>query len=249
MLDERVDGDRVAGRIDDQRIDVDAGDVWPLPGDPAERHEDAGQQIPVDCSLTPERIEQPLRGELVDHLVGGDLVERRWSEHDVGDGLGQDPAHAEHDGGPELLVAQHPADQLTIALHHRRHEHGDLTVVRSRGGEQVDGGPVDGVGVGEPQANQSTLGLVGDALAVELRDHGIAEPVGGPDGFVGGGHQPLLGDRDAVTGQQVLGVALGERAATHRRRSVMRVRGGFASLSRPGRSAWCARRRRAGSAT
>ncbi len=114
---------------------------------------------------------------------------------------------------------------------------------------------MDGVDVREPQPDESALGLVGDALAIELGDDGIAERVGGPDGFVGRVHQPLLGDRDAVAGEEVLGVALGERAGTHRRRRIVRAlpvrsaprplrssrrdargAGGFASLSRPGQS-------------
>ncbi len=88
--------------------------------------------------------EQLLRGEVVDHLRGGDRVERGRSEDDVGDRLGEDAADAEHHGGPELRIADDAGDQLTVARDHRGDEDGHVAVVGRRSGEQFGGGGLDG---------------------------------------------------------------------------------------------------------
>ena len=121
---------------DDQRVDVDALDVVPA-GDLAEGDQDRRQRVAIDGRLAAERTEQALGRQLVDHLVRRDVVERGRAEHDVGDGLGEDAAEAEHHGRPELRIAQHAGDQLAIAPDHRRDEHVDLAVVRRGGGEQL----------------------------------------------------------------------------------------------------------------
>ena len=65
-------------------------------------------------------------------LVRAARIERSGSEHDVGQRLGQHPADAEHDGRPELWIADQADDQLTVAAHHRCDEHGDIAVVARR---------------------------------------------------------------------------------------------------------------------
>ena len=99
-------------------------------------------------------------------------VERGGPEDDVGDGLGEDAAHAEHDGRPELGVAQQPDDQLPVAAHHRRDEHADFAVVGTRRCEQLVRRTLDGVGVGQPEPDEPALGLVGDRVADQLDDDG-----------------------------------------------------------------------------
>ena len=151
-LDEGVDGDRHAVRPDDQRVDVDAEHVGALGGDAAEADEHRRQRVAVHGGLAAELAEQALGGQLVDHLVGRDVVERGRAEHDVGHRLGEDAAEAEHHGRPELRVAEDAGDQLAVAADHRRDQHVDRAVVRRRRGQQLRGGPVHRVGIGEVRA-------------------------------------------------------------------------------------------------
>ena len=53
-----------------------------------------------------------------------------------------------------------------------------VAVLGAGGGEQLLGRRRDGVGVGQVQADQAPLGLVGDALAVELGHDRVADLVG-----------------------------------------------------------------------
>ena len=95
----------------------------------------------VDGRLAPERPEQGLEGQVVDHLLGVDPGDRHQPEADVGDGLGQDAAHPEHDGHAELRVVVQPGDQLAGRPQHRRHQQVDLAVL-GRGRRQQRGGRV-----------------------------------------------------------------------------------------------------------
>ena len=105
--------------------------------------------------LAADLTEQPLGGEVVDHLEGVLARDRHQPEGDVGQRLGEDPADAEHHGHPELLVAVQPGDQLPVAAEHRRHEEVHLSVVGSRGGQQLGGGRRDGVVVRQPEAHEA----------------------------------------------------------------------------------------------
>src|SRR5262249_48619718 len=77
--------------------------------------------------------------------------------------------------------------------------------------EQVRGGGANGGGVGETQANEVALGLVRDRVATELDRHGGADLLRRGGGCRGGGDQSPAGDRDVVSGQQLLRGVLGER--------------------------------------
>ena len=175
---ECVDGDGTTRGVDDHRVQVDAGDVGPLPRQPAEPDQQLDQRATVDRGFAPELAQQLLGGQAVDHLVGRDLVERGRAEHHIGHRLGQDPADAQHHRRPELLVPQQPGDQLAIAPDHRGDQHGDLAVFGGRLAEQLLGGTPNGGGVAQAQPHESTLGLVGDGVAVELGHDRVAELVG-----------------------------------------------------------------------
>ena len=182
------------------------------------RHQRRRQRLAVDGALAAELAEKALRRELVDHLVGGHPIDRRRAEGDVGDGLGEDAPDAEHDGGAELLVAQHAGDQLAVAADHRRHEHVDVAVLGACRGEQFAGGAAHGVGITEAEADEAALGLVGDGVTVELGDDRVPEGVGGGHGIVHAARQALRRDRHPVAGEQLLGFGLGQGAARHRPR-------------------------------
>ena len=56
--------------------------------------EHVDQPLAVDGRLTPERPEQRLGGEVVDHVLGVGAVDRHQSDGHVGHGLGEDAADA-----------------------------------------------------------------------------------------------------------------------------------------------------------
>ena len=70
-------------------------------------------------------------------------------------------------------------------------------------------------GVGETQAHQVPLGLVGDGVAAELGHHGEADALGRGDGGVRVGRQLLASDRNPVLGQELFGCVLGKGARGH----------------------------------
>ena len=121
------------------------------------------------------------------------------------------PPTPEHHRHAELRVVGQPGDELAVAPDHRCDEHLHLAVVGRGGGEQLAGGVADGVGVGQAEADEAPLGLVGDRVAAELGHHREAELGGGGDGIGGRVDDPLRHHGDAVAGQQCLGRALGER--------------------------------------
>jgi len=207
-LDERVDGHGSA--VDhDERVHVDRHHVGPRLGDGRQPQQHRLEGRPVDRGLAAEGPEERLGGEAVEHVVGVGVAQGHQPQHHVGHGLGEDPTHAEHDGGPELRVEGQARDQLTGAGHHGRHQHPDLAVGRRGRGEQGVGRLLDRARVAQVEPHEAPLGLVGDAVAAQLRDHGVAE-LGGRRGGVGSrGHDPLAQHRDAVAGQQRLRGRLG----------------------------------------
>ncbi len=222
QLDERVHRHRPTVGTDDQRVDVDAGDVVALGREPAEPDQQPRQAVPVDGRLAAERAQQPLGGELVDHLVRRHVVDGRRAEDDIGDGLGEDPTDAEHHRRPELRVAQHARDQLPVSLDHGRDEDGDVAILGRGRGQQLGGGAGHGVGVGEAEAHEPAFGLVGDAVAVELGHDREPELLGRRHRLVRRADDAFTGDRHAALGEEALGLGLGERAAGHRRPTVVR---------------------------
>ena len=172
--------------------------------------EHVGQQLPVDGRLAPEGPEERLRPELVDHVQGVHPLERHEAEHHVGQGLGQDPSDAEHHGHAELGIPVEPGDELPVALHHRRHQQRDLTVVRAGRSQQVGAGTLDRLPGAEVETDQPPLGLVGDPVAVQLHDDREPQLGRRRAGRRSIGHDPLLGDGHAVRRKERLRRGLGE---------------------------------------
>ena len=86
------------------------------------RNYDVRDRTPVDGRLAAHRSEQRLRGEVVEHLLGVDSFDRDEAERDVGEGLGEHSADADHHARPELRVAEHARNQLAAPVHHRGDE-------------------------------------------------------------------------------------------------------------------------------
>ena len=176
-----------------------------------ERDEHGRQRIPVDGGLAAERAEQALGAELVDHLESGHGVERGRAEHHVGDRLGEDAAEAEHHRRPELRIAEEPGDQLPVAADHGREQHVHRTVFRHRCPQQLGDCSRCRVGATEAEADETALGLVGDAVTVELGHD--REPELGRSGrrLSRGGHAALWRQREPEAGEQPLRLRLGQR--------------------------------------
>ena len=216
QLDQRVDGDRGAVGPHDQRVHVHAHDVGVGCRRLRQSEQDSRELVTIDRGLATELAEQPLRGERVDHVLGVDRRNRDRAEHDVGDRFGEDAADAQHHVHAELRIAHEAGDQLAIARHHGRHEHGDVAVIRRRGRQQLGCRGDDGPAIGEPQPNEAALGLVCDRITAELGDHRIAELVGSITGGVGRDDLAFGGERHVMASEQSLRRDFGERAAGSR---------------------------------
>ncbi len=210
-LDEAVDGDDRTVGLDDQRVDVDARHVRSFGSQTAESDDDVDELGAVDRGLAAERAEQLLGREVVDHLRRGDRVDRGRTEHDVGDRFGEDATDAEHHRRAELRIAHHSGDQLAVAGDHRCDQDGDVAVGRRRCGEQLGGGCLDGRPVGQTELHQPAFGLVSDRVTVQLGHDGVPEFVGRRPGRRRVVDDTFGSDRNAVVGEQGLGVALGQR--------------------------------------
>ena len=166
--------------------------------------EDRRQRVAIDRRLAAERSEQPLGRQLVDHLVGRDVVERRRAEHDVGDGLGEDAAESEHHG------RRRTADRAARRRSARgcrgssaRRAASTCAVVRRGGGEQRRR-PQRRTAAASPrsQPDEAPLGLVGDGVTVELDDHREPELGRCGDRLVDRRRPPFTGNRHPEPGEQ-----------------------------------------------
>ncbi len=215
-LHQTVDGNQIAGRFDDERVDVDAAHVEPFARELPQAHQQLDQLLAVDRCLTAELAEQLLRRKPVDHVECGRLVERCGAKHHVGDRFGEDATDAEHDHRAELGVVDDAGDQLTIARHHRRDQHVDVAVGGRRRTQQFGRCRFDGRSVTEAQLDQPPLGLVGDRIAVELRHDRIPDLVGGITSRRRSVDETLGSDRHAMGCKQGLRGAFGQgRGASH----------------------------------
>ena len=103
-------------------------------------------------------------------------VDRHEAEGDVGDGLGEDAADAEHHGHAELRVAVQPGDQLAVAARPSARRAGATSPSSGRAAASSSRGRLaHRVGVAEAEPHQAALGLVGDGVAAQLQHHRVAE--------------------------------------------------------------------------
>ena len=185
QFDEGVDGDRRSVGGDDQRVDVDAGHVVALGDHPAEGDERRRQGVPVDSGLAAERSEQrpPCAGRRSSRLPS-----RRSSG--AGRNTTSPTASASTPPTPSITVGPNCGSRNAPAISSRvpatiGATSRSTSPSSGRAAAKQDAGRrADGVGVGEAEANEAALGLVGDALAVELEHDGKAERRRGGDGGV-----------------------------------------------------------------
>ena len=210
QLDEGIDRDGLAVGGDDQRVDVDAGDIVALGDHAADGHERGRKGVSVDCRLAAELAEQLRRRQVVDHLGG--VVASSGAGRNTTSAIASAkmPPTPSITVGPNCGSRERPDDELTVALHHRGDEDRDVAVGRRGRGEEVRRGRLDIGGGPQVEADQAAFGLVGDRVAVELGHDGVADGVGRRDGLARAPHETLGRDRHPVGPQQFLGRALGE---------------------------------------
>jgi hypothetical protein len=210
-LHQRVDGDRL-GPAQEQGVHVDARNVGALEAEARETDEDVDQPLDVHRRVASEGAEQQVPGpQTLQHATSLDARERRGREDHVTDGLGEDAAETEGDAGPELRIAHQTRDELAPTLDVLGDEQPLDAVFGPGPAEQILGGAAHGVAVAEADKDQLPFGLVREALAAELQHHGEAELLGRPGGRLGALDELLGGERQAVPGEQLLRVVLGEQ--------------------------------------
>ena len=109
---QRVDGHGPTVGGDDERIHVGRHEVGPLRSGGTQAHQHGGDRVAVHRRFAPERAEQRLRREVVEHGVSVGRGDGDQPDGDIGHGLGQHTADADHDGHTELWVEREAADQL-----------------------------------------------------------------------------------------------------------------------------------------
>ncbi len=158
----------------------------------------------VDGRFTTERAEQLLCRQAVDHLRCVEHADRRRAKLHVGDRLGDDPTDADHDVGAELWIPNHAGNQFAMPPDHRRDQQRHVAISGCCFRKKVRGCSVNRGSVAQPQTNQATFCLVGNARAAEFHDNRVAEHVGRVDGLRRSHHLALVGHGHAIGAQQHL---------------------------------------------
>ncbi len=209
-LHEGVDGDRTTVD-DDERVEVGGDDrrIDLRRGRQRQEHVDQGDT--VDRGLAAEGTEKSLRVEVVDHLGRVDRRDRHQPEHDVGDSLGQDSSDTEHDRHAELRIEVESGDELSVPTQHRCDQQMNVAIGRRRRGQQLGGGSPHGLLTFDAEPDKSSFGLVSDGVAPELERNLAAQLGSRGGGPFGVGYHQLGWERNAVAGEQALGLDLRQR--------------------------------------
>jgi hypothetical protein len=180
--------------------------------------QDRHQDFPIHGRFAPEGSQQGLGGEVVDHLVGVGGTDGHQANGHVADGFGQHPAHAHHHRRAELWVHRDPGDEFARGVHHGRHQHRHVAIIGAGRGQQLPGCSLNCSRVAEPEADQTTLGLVGNGVATQLGHHGEPHLGGRRRGRRRIRHHPFIKQGQPERRQKFLGGRLGEGAG---RREIM----------------------------
>jgi len=203
--DERVGGHRpIAG--DDERVDVDLGDLGVLLGDAGDGQHDVDQPPAVDGRLAAERPEQLLRADETEELLDLALVQGRDRERDVTEHLGHGAAQAEGDDGPEGGVTLHAHHELAGTGYHLFHQHSLERGARPLRQLAVGSGHL--FGLAQVEEHELRLGLVLDVRAHGLERQRTVDRRGQGERLSLRARKAAGGHRDAVGGQQALGLVL-----------------------------------------
>ena len=115
--DERIDRED-PGRRGDDRIEVDLDELRMVDPEARDRRDQLGDRGAIDGRPAAHAIEQAGTAEAGQHLEGDGRGHRRETDRDVVKDLGEDPAEADDDGGPERGVAAEPDEQLQARVGH-----------------------------------------------------------------------------------------------------------------------------------
>jgi len=131
--DQGVNGDHMAVRFDQERIDVHFRD-----GVPVERQAREGDQrfndfLAADGRFAPEGAEQLCGADFIEHRFRLAFIHGRHAENDVADGFRKNAAQTEHDNRAELRIAKQAGDKLAFSLNHGGDEIPFQVVSRRRG--------------------------------------------------------------------------------------------------------------------
>ncbi len=211
--DARVEGEQSLGR-GEQRVDVDLGDPALLDDEQAEADEQLLQRGGVDRPPAADAAKRAGDRRPLDHPPGQRRRQRRQPQLAVAEQLDERAAHAEEQHRPELRVDRRADDQLVAGVVDHRLDGDALEVLlaarlghrRPHALERLAHRAL----VDQVEAHATDVGLVRDRAAVQLDDDRVADLAGGGDRFVGRPGHPRVGDRNAVGGQQLLRLDLGQ---------------------------------------
>ena len=214
--DARVEGDDPLRR-GQQRVDVDLGDARLLRDELAEPDEERGEHVLVDGLAAADALERVGDRRLPDELPGERRVERRQGQGAVLEDLDQLAAHAEQQDRAELRIGAAAHDQLVAGPVDHRLDRDALEVLGADllgdGVPDLGEGLADGIRGAQVEDHAADVGLVGDRPRQQLGDDRVAHGVGRGDRLVLGLGELGVGDRDAVGGEDLLALVLGEQGA------------------------------------
>ena len=207
---------------DEQRIDVDLGDLRVVGGDLRDGLHDRDQRAAVDGRLAAERAEQSLAADQIGELGDIALGAGGNGKGDVAEHLGHRAAEAEGDDGSERGVTLHADHELAAAGDHLLDQHrleGVAGALRERAYASASL-------IRRPQVEDRRAGSRSCAGSARRPPSWRRGPerrreVGG---LTGGVDEAAGGDRDAVGGQDLLGGGFVERRAARPRAPSRRSR-------------------------
>ena len=94
-----------------------------LPPDFTKFDQNASQRLEVSGGFAAEGLEQLFMLNFLHHLQAILYGQGCHAEDDVLKDFGHNATESEHDTGPEMGIANQPADQLPFTFHHLLNEH------------------------------------------------------------------------------------------------------------------------------
>ena len=196
-------------RPDQERIKVHLADLILLHGQTGKPHQGVHQGVPVGGGLAPEGVQQAVGFHLQDHVPGLGAAQGGQAEDHIPQGLGENPAQAEHDHRSELGVIEQPGHKLPAARQHGLDQK-TFQIPPGLGGHAGSGVMHLAFGV-QVQGNQPPFGLVGETCAQCLQHHRKPHLPRGRDGLGRAGCDTFPHHRHPILGKQQFGIRLVQR--------------------------------------
>ena len=212
--DQRVDRPAaLALESDDDGIDLQLVDLGVLQGDGDDPADAVLHGVDIGLGQSPRTGHQLVCLGGLDHLVQLLLGHGCVGLGDLSEDLHVDSSETEGDDGSELRVADHGEDDLLSGDHLLDRDSDDVRAghVLGAGVHDLGVGGLGLVGVLDTDDDSSDIGLVLDVGGHDLHDHGVSDLVAGGCGIVGAVDEGLSGGGDAVCGEDLLTLGLGER--------------------------------------